>query len=82
MNPAGANATSIDELLARLGHADPQVRRIAVMDLTRRAADPRARGALLAAYFDPATPARAAHAAILAHDEAERGVRGTPPRTR
>jgi hypothetical protein len=61
-------ATPIPELIARLTHTDPQVRRIALMDLTRAATDPAARAALLAAYLDPTTPARAAHAAILAHD--------------
>lgn len=63
-----APATPIPELIARLGHADAQVRRIALMDLTRAAEDPSARAALLAAYLDPSTPARAAHAAIVAHD--------------
>jgi len=65
MTPAG-----IPELLTRLGHLDPKVRRLAAMDLTRSADDPRAREALWRIYCDPATPARVAHAAILAHDAA------------
>lgn len=63
------NQPGVPELIARLAHADPQVRRVALMDLTRLADDPRAREALWAAYCDPTTPARAAHAAILAHDK-------------
>lgn len=64
IEPAG-----IAQLIERLSHADAQVRRIAAMDLTHLAGDPAARGALWRVYADPATPARVAHAAILAHDE-------------
>jgi hypothetical protein len=62
------SGTGIDELLVRFTQPDAQVRNVAVMDLIRVADDARAREALLAAYLDPATPARVAHAAILAHD--------------
>lgn len=64
------SGAAVSELIGRLAHDDPKVRRLAVMDLTRMADDARAREALWAAYLDPATPARVAHAAILAHDSA------------
>jgi hypothetical protein len=67
---SGAGRPGVAELLKRLEHPDPKVRHIAAMDLTRHAADPDARAALWRLYADPSTPARIAHAAILAHDAA------------
>lgn len=73
-------APTAAELIARLGHDDPKVRHLAVMDLTRMADDARAREALWAAYCDPSTPARVAHAAILAHDAAHHRIAGQSTR--
>ncbi len=73
---ARLGTAAVSELIVRLGHDDPKVRNLAVMDLTRLADDARAREALWAAYRDPATPARVAHAAILAHDGAHDRAHG------
>lgn len=74
------SGAAVSELIGRLAHDDPKVRHLAVMDLTRMADDARAREALWAAYCDPATPARVAHAAILAHDAAHHRIAGRSTR--
>lgn len=55
-------------LASRLAREDDEAAAIAIARALGRARDGPARGMLLALYEDRRTPARVAHAAILAHD--------------